>query len=151
MSELPEMPKGLFPRDTQGLFDRARSTAVELARLILTLATGTIGALSLAVMHVSPVPFPEPHITFLRCALISLVLTVALALVGIASDALSDSTWALSLRHDEDKTGRWYKRHGVWRILRKTIFALSAVAFVIGIASAGMLILALADKPIKIG
>jgi hypothetical protein len=133
----------LETRDAQEVFDRARTTAVELARLILTLATGTIGAIALAVLHASP----TAHFTNLQSALIAatltvLVLTIALALVGIAADVASDASWGFALFYNEQqKTGHWHKSRNRWRRVRKALLGAAAIGFIAGIVCAGLFVM----------
>ncbi|WP_353070960.1 hypothetical protein [Tunturiibacter gelidiferens] len=152
MQHSPEKPQQVLEtRDKQSLFDRARATAVELARLILTLATGIIGALSLAAMHAPPNGFTSNEKILIRTALICLVLTVACALSGVAADSASDSSWGWALYHNEhNDKGQWHKKRNQWRQVRKILFIIVVLGFIAGITCAGLLILALVAAPIKI-
>jgi hypothetical protein len=138
---------GVPQRDEWELFDRARNTAVELVRLVLTLATGTIAALSVEAMR-EPRLHLKPNEQKVICfALAALVISVALALIGVASDATVYSNWALAIRHKEGVQGRWYRTLVVARWVRKASFVIASASFVAGIFAAGVLISMLVATP----
>ncbi len=131
------VPTDIPQRPDSELFDRARTTAVELVRLVLTLATGTIAALSFGTLREPHQPLTSYQQQVLKFALGSLVLTVAFALVGVAADATADSNWALAIRRKENSDGHWYRRMKTWRRVRKTTFSFAVISFLAGICAAG--------------
>lgn len=142
-----ESHSSLAKRDPQSLFDRARGTAVELARLIITLSTGTIAALALAAIHDPPLHLDSYELGIYRGALYFLLATIATALAAVAADAAADGTWALSLLRDKVPRDHWARRHGFWQVSRKWLLGTSAVCFVAGILFAGELVLHLLQRP----
>lgn len=142
-----EIHSSLAKRDPQSLFDRARGTAVELARLIITLSTGTIAALALTAIHDPPLHLDSNEQWVYRATLFFLLVTIATALAAVASDAASDGAWAKSLLEDTASEDRWARRHKVWRVARKSLLGASAVCFVVGILFAGGLVLRILQRP----
>jgi hypothetical protein len=145
MSDPPNPPVVTDIRDPPTLFTRARTTSVELARLILTLATATIGAISLEALHGQGLKaLTCSGRILIRIALVSLVLTIASALGGIAADAASDASrgWAI-VNNETKKTDPFHIRCAHLFRIRKCLFISATVGFTTGIACAGILILSL--------
>jgi hypothetical protein len=142
MSDSPNPPIQEI-RDQATLFTRARTTSVELARLVLTLATGTIGAISLEALHGQAFQGPhKPELTLIRIALISLVITVASALIGVAADSASDVSRGMALfKHEAEKAKHFHILSDRSLRFRNRLFITATISFITGIACAGIFIL----------
>jgi NADH:ubiquinone oxidoreductase subunit 5 (subunit L)/multisubunit Na+/H+ antiporter MnhA subunit len=149
MAGSPEKPTLAFEnKEAQRYFDRARATAVELAKLILTLATGSIGGLALAAMHPPTGGFTHYQQRLFISALIILVLALAFSLGGIAADAASDGSLGMSkYKNERHNTDHWHKKHDRSRDRRKYLLTFAAVCLAVGIICAGSLIFTFVRTP----
>ena len=134
-------------------FDRGRESTIDLAKLVIALATGSVAALFAALLRTPPLPLTATGWKWFAAALVAMVAAVGTALLGWAADAGFYGAWGFkslaSASGDVDQVGRWRERRERWRRARSILWGLAALLFLGGVAATGIVALELRPPNIR--
>ncbi|HEV2146006.1 MAG TPA: hypothetical protein VGR37_01170 [Longimicrobiaceae bacterium] len=122
--------------DLQLLYDRSRTSAFDLLKLLVTLATAGVGTYFFTLTgKLEPAITPGERTT----ALLALILLGAAAFAGLlawGADARFYERWAQSLQKEDGKGLRWRSRNRA-NMVRRYLLGLAILLFVAGLLVSG--------------
>ena len=114
--------------EPQVRYDRSRSSAFDLLKLLVSLATGGVGVFFAVLTQKLDPALREPERDVAVVGLVTMVLAVLAGLLGWGADARYYERWAQSLQH-EASAGRLWRARRTANVARRVLLASAAVLF----------------------
>jgi hypothetical protein len=122
-----------LPTDAEELYGRSRTLFIDLLKLGLSLSTGIVGALSFFVFEQEQTVLNSFQKNCFYACLISMLIAIALAIIGWLAQAMYYSSWAYFYPDNG-------KRRLKWQIIRNVTIGGFAILFLIGVIAGAIFI-----------